>query len=344
MSPNSPNAAWTSAVSQADLQTAGFKQAAVTCGANTNNPGTSGTFFTPYVNFLCDYGASAGLSRALLPFPQFTPSESAGGLANQFNMAGSSTYNALQAQVQKRFSNGLTFLVNYTLSKNMSNTDSGFSSFNFGAENGFNQKSEWSISGNDQTHVVNISGVYELPIGPGKQFLNHGGTLMKNIIGGWQLSGLFQYASGTPVTIFANEDPFLNGFNRANYNSSVPLNVNWNNYYKGTSVINRAAFSDPGFQEGNEPRNLSNLRNVFFGNENVALAKKFFFGERATFELRMEYSNFFNRMQVCGLDNGVNDGQNFGLVNPGTVNGVLLSQPCQANSPRQGQIFLKVSF
>src|SRR4029077_968453 len=116
------------------------------------------------------------------------------------------------------------------------------------------------------------------------------------------------------------------------------------NYYKGLPVINTAAFSDPGFQQGNEPRVLSNLRGVFSGNENVALAKKFFFGERATFELRMEYANFFNRMQVCGLDNGVNDGQIFGLVNPGTVHDVLLSQPCQANTPRQCQIFLKVSF
>jgi hypothetical protein len=346
MSPGSANFAWTSAVSQADLQAAGFSQATTTCGPNTNNPGATGTFFTPYINFLCDYGAGAGLSRALLPYPQFNPSESAGGLANQFNMAGSSTYNALQAQIQKRFSNGLTFLVNYTLSKNMSNTDSGFSSFNFGAENGFNQKAEWSVSQNDQTHVVNISGVYELPIGPGKQFLNHGGTLMKNLIGGWQVSGLFQYASGLPNTIFANEDPFLNGFNRANYNASMPLNVNWNNYYKGLPVVNTAAFSDPGFREGNEPRELGSLRGVFIGNENFALAKKFFFGEHATFELRMEYANILNRMQVCGLDNGVNDGQNFGLVSPTTLSGAStpISAPCQGNTPRQGQIFLKVSF
>jgi Carboxypeptidase regulatory-like domain/TonB dependent receptor len=346
MSPGSANFAWTSALSQADLQAAGFSQATVTCGPNTNNPGAKGTFFTPYVNFLCDYGAGAGLSRALLPYPQFNPSESAGGLANQFNMAGSSTYNALQAQIQKRFTNGLTFLVNYTLSKNMSNTDSGFSSFNFGAENGFNQKAEWSVSQNDQTHVVNISGVYELPIGPGKQFLNHGGTLMKNLIGGWQVSGLFQYASGLPNTIFANEDPFLNGFNRSNYNASMPLNVNWNNYYKGIPVVNTAAFSDPGFRQGNELRELGNLRGVFIGNENFALAKKFFFGEHATLELRMEYANILNRMQVCGLDNGVNDGLNFGLVNPTTLSGAStpISAPCQGNTPRQGQIFLKVSF
>jgi hypothetical protein len=346
MSPSSPNFAWTSAVSQADLQTAGFKQATVTCGANTNNPGASGTFFTPYVNFLCDYGASAGLSRALLPFPQFNPSESAGGLTNQFNMAGSSLYNALQVQVQKRFSQGLTFLVNYTLSKNMSNTDSGFSTFNFGALNGFDQKSEWSIAGNDQTHVVNIAGVYELPIGPGKKVLNRSGLLMKNLLGGWQLSGNFQYASGTPISIDANNnDVFLNGFNRANFDPTVPLNVNWNNYYKGLPVYNTAAFSDPGFKQGNEPRNLSVLRNSFSGNENVALTKRFYFGERVTAQLRMEYSNILNRMQVCGSDNNVNDGtNNFGFVSPNGNGGPGGSNTCQQNSPRRGQVFLKINF
>jgi hypothetical protein len=352
MSSASPNAAWTSAVSQADLQAAGFSKATVTCGANTNNPGATGTFFTPYVNFLCDYGASKGLSQALLPYPQFNPSESAGGLANQFNMAGSSVYNALQAQVQKRWSNGLTFLVNYTLSKNMSNTDSGFSSFNFGALNGFNQKAEWSIAQNDQKHVANITGVYELPIGPGKPLLNHGGTLMKNLIGGWQLSGTFQYSSGTPVVIYANNgahDVFQNGFDRANFNPGVPLSVNWNNYYKGLPIFNTAAFSDPGFAAGNEPRNLSVFRNPFNANENLALAKHFYLGERMTFELRMEYANIFNRMQVCGsgsVDTNVLDGAGvFGILNHTVLSdGKVTYNACQGNSPRQGQIFLKFSF
>ena len=49
-------------------------------------------------------------------------------------------YNALQVQAQKRFTNGLTYLVSYTLSRTMSNTDSGFSTFNGGALNTYNQK------------------------------------------------------------------------------------------------------------------------------------------------------------------------------------------------------------
>jgi Carboxypeptidase regulatory-like domain/TonB dependent receptor len=368
MSPASPNNAWTSAPSQAALASVGFASAPVTCGANTHNPGLSGTYYTPYVNFLCDWGNSIGLQQALLPHPMFAPSESAGGLTNQFNMAGSSFYNALQVQAQKRWSNGLTFLINYTLSRDMANTDSGFSSFNYGALNGYNQASEWTVASPDQTHLLNISGVYELPIGPGKQFLNHGGIVMKNILGGWQLSGVLTYASGLPVNnggngsqdageaVLSNTDPYLNGFNRADYNSSIPLNVNWNNYFKSLNLsgsatqpaFNTAAFSDPGFTGGNEPRLVSALRGPWILNENAALAKHFYMGERVSMELRMEYFNLLNRVQVCGPNLGVDNGPMFGVVNAGgfTVNGsnIVISQACQANTARQGEAYLRLNF
>jgi hypothetical protein len=54
------------------------------------------------------------------------------------------------------------------------------------------------------------------------------------------------------------------------------------------------------FAVGDAARNESSLRNPFASNENLALAKKFFFGEKATGELRMEYFNVLNRMQICG--------------------------------------------
>jgi Carboxypeptidase regulatory-like domain len=337
MSPNSPNFAWTSTASQAALQSAGFSQ----CPAGTPSAG----LFAPYCNFMSDYGAGAGLPQALLPYPMYNPSESCGGICNNFDTTGAAFYNALQVQTQKRFSTGLSFLVSYTLSKTMSNTDTGFSTFNFGSENKFNQKSEWSIAGNDQTHILNISGVYELPIGPGKKFLNKGGQLAKNIVGGWQFTGVFQYSSGTPLTVYANNnDPFLNGFNRANFNSGVALNVNYNNYYKGLPVFTTSAFSDPGFRQGNEPRSLSNLRNPLNAGENIGLAKHFYFGEHVTAELRMEFFNVLNRMQICGPDTNLPDGPgNFGLVNP---NGSGGSSTCQNGNtpPRQGQAFFKVSF
>jgi len=363
MSPASPNFAWTSAASQAALQSLGYGEVTygtspgtgiVVCPSSSAGSGTTGTFYAPYGNFACDWGTSYGFPQAVLPYPAFKPSESAGGLTNQLNMAGSAFYDALQLQAQKRWSHGLTFLVNYTLSKLMANTDSGFSSFNYGALNGFNQKQEWTVASTDQRHVINISGVYELPLGPGKRFLSHGGIVKKNLLNGWQLSGTFAYASGLPVNnagagsqdagiaVWAPTDPYLNGFNFANYNPSVPLNINWNNYYQNKPVFNTAAFSDPGFTGGNEPRLINAFRMPWTQNENLALAKRFFLGERVSMELRMEYYNILNRMQICGPDLGVDDGPlNFGYISP---NGAGINQACQANSPRNGQVLLRLEF
>jgi hypothetical protein len=122
--------------------------------------------------------------------------------------------------------------------------------------------------------------------------------------------------------------------------------VNWNNYYKGLPVFNTSAFSNPGFAQGNEPRVISQLRNPFNSNENIGLAKRFFFGEHVNAELRMEFFNVLNRMQVCGIgqsagtDNNIADGARFGVVAPNGTG----SSTCQANTPRQGEAFFKISF
>ncbi len=374
LSPDNPNTdasgnsfnAWNSTPSQNALKGLGFGSVnyganpgpgVVVCPSSSAGAGTTGTFFVPYQNFACDWGTGANFAQALLPYPQYSASESCGGLCNPFDMNGTSLYNALQVQAQKRFSNGLSYLVAYTLSRNMSNTDSGFASFNNGSLNGFNQRAEWAVSNNDRTHVLTIVPVYELPIGPGKTFLNRGGLLAKNVVGGWQLSGVFTYASGTPFQVRTQHDgdPLLNGFNIANYNPNVPLNVNWNNYYKSSPtlfvpVFNQAAFSSPGFAPGNSPRNVSGLRNPFSGNESIALAKHFFFGERVSAELRMEFFNVLNRMQVCNsgsVNTNVDSAPLTGGVNaglPSRLGVVARGHRCQGNSPRRGEAYFRVRF
>src|SRR5437899_9924715 len=156
----------------------------------------------------------------------YNPSESAGGLMNQFDTNGTAFYNALQIQAQKRYKTGLSFLISYTLSKTMSNTDTGFSTFNFGSLNGYNQKSEWSIASNDQTHIMTVSSVYELPIGPHKKFANYSNAASRLLLGGWQVSAVLNYASGLPQMISSNYNPYGNGFNRANIVSGQPFDLN----------------------------------------------------------------------------------------------------------------------
>jgi len=313
--------AFTSTAAQAVLQGQGFGQ-------------DSNGFYSPYENFLNDYG-NTFLARALLPYPQFR------SMTNNFDTSGADKYNALQASLQKRTGSGLTFLVSYTLSKTLSNTDSGFSTFNFRGLNQLNPNAEWSIGNDDRTHVLNIAEVYELPIGPGTKLLNRGGLAMKNLLGGWQFSGIYTYHSGTPVQIFCsgaiNNTPlFYSAQNRCNIQPGS-FSVNWNGYYTGQPVFNAAKFSFPGLWTiGNAAPLYSALRNPFESNESVGLKKKFFFGERITAELEMDFDNILNRMRVWGGG---------GTLSPTSSGfGFGSSTVCQGNTPRRGQALFKIIF
>ncbi|MGH9613686.1 MAG: hypothetical protein ACRD4P_11455, partial [Bryobacteraceae bacterium] len=244
-----------------------------------------------------------------------------------------SLYNAMQLSLEKRYTSGLSFLVSYTLSRMMSNTNSGFTSFASRSLNKDNQKSEWSIDNNDQPQVLNIAATYELPIGPGKEFLNKH-NVASAILGGWQISPLLTYASGTPLQVTVAGDPLGNGTsNRPNLVNGQPLQHSYNNVYSGTQVLNPAAFSDPGvWAIGNEPRYVGGMRNHAGLNENVALAKSFPIGEHVKATLEMEYFNLFNRVVFGGPNTNLDD-PNFGLV--------IRSQ---ANTQRQGQAHFTVSF
>ncbi len=216
MSPDSPNFAWTSKLAQSDLAAAGYS----VCPAGTSSAG----LYAPYCNFMNDYGPAPVYRRRCFPNPQYNASESCSGICNPFDLNGAAAYNGMQAQLLKRFTNGLSVLSNYTFAKSMSNTDSGFAYANYGSLNKFNQRAEWTVSAAEQTNIVNVATVYELPFGPGKPFLHDGGLLGKNIWGGLQISGALQYATGTPTTVFTNSsDPLLNGFNRANFNPATRL-------------------------------------------------------------------------------------------------------------------------
>jgi hypothetical protein len=207
-----------------------------------------------------------------------------------------------------------------------------------------------AVSRDDRSHVLSISQVYELPIGPGKKILNHGGMVAKNLLGGWSFSGHYSYASGTPVQIsVGNGRPLaFSTFNRANIMPGS-FDVNWDNYYKDLPVFNLNKFQFPGaWRVGDAVPFYSGFRNPFESSETVGVSKRFFLGEKVKAELRVEFDNVLNRMRVCGgdkMDNNPydvagldpnNTNYNFGIVSPGAV--------CQGNTPRRGQAVLRITF
>lgn len=294
-------------------------------------------FTAPYAGFATDLGGSSTLAHALSPFPQYS------NVYNNYDLSGAANYNGLQFSLEKRFSNGLSFLTSYTLSKTMSNVDSGFTTFAALPENKYNQKAEWTVAGNDIRNNTKVSGTYELPIGPGKSFVNNKG-ITGQLVGGLQVGFILQYYSGTPFGISEqNSNPLgCSGcFNRPNEVKGVSRKtLGYNNLgFKNNSgqsakqVFTTDSFAATGAYElGNAVRNYTELRQPANFDEDVNVSKKFALGEKVSMSLQMTYFNILNRTRYNGPNTTFGDG-NYGTVGAG-----------QQNGPRQGQIQANVNF
>ena len=259
-------------------------------------------------------GFTGNLNQAIRPYPQYGDFNQED---NSFtpDRTGNSTYNAMQLELNQRMAKGLSFLVSYTISKNLTDADSagpgvsGFTGTNeFIGQNSYDRAAEKAVSQLDTPQSLVASFFYELPIGHGKQFLNTTGAADK-AVGGWYVSGIGSYQSGQPTEVYsscagdsASQVLFaaceFTGAERVNVIGGVPETNKGSGFNAATTPFwNAAAFSIPApFTFGAEPRSLSTAR--FFGgrNEDFTLGKKTsFFGERATIDFRAEFFNIFNR-------------------------------------------------
>ena len=124
-------------------------------------------------------------------------------------------YNSLQAEIRRRFSNGLYFQANYTFQKTLSDAfDSGTGQTNFSGRLDNNAPElEYSRASYDTAQVFNFNTIYELPFGAGKPFLNDSGW-MDRVVGGWTATAIIRASTGAPISI-VDVDGTLNRAGRA---------------------------------------------------------------------------------------------------------------------------------
>jgi hypothetical protein len=258
-------------------------------------------------------GFNGPLNQIFRPFPQY------GNFNQEDNSfspdrSGNSTYNAMQLQLNKRVSQGLTFLVSYTVSKNITDADSagpGVSGFigtnSFIGENSYNRKAEKAVSQLDTPQSLVMSFFYELPLGHGKPFMNDSG-LKDRVFGGWYTSAILTYRSGTPTEVYGNcqgtaGDILFGGCNTTGAGARVNIvpgvsQTNKSNFNPTTTPFwNPAAFSPAAaLTFGNEPRSLSSARAFGGRNEDLTIGKKtHLIGEKATIDFQASFFNMFNR-------------------------------------------------
>jgi hypothetical protein len=120
---------------------------------------------------------------------------------------GTAAYNALQVNLQKHFSHGLQFDLNYTFSKSMDLESDAERVDLLGAGslgqifNAWEPKQLRAVSDFDTPHQINANWIYELPFGKGKWIAKEAHGFTEAAIGGWQLTGVARWTTGFPVSI-----------------------------------------------------------------------------------------------------------------------------------------------
>jgi hypothetical protein len=254
--------------------------------------------------------------QAARPFPRFA------GITLYENL-GETWYNALQVKLERRFTQGLLFNTVYSFGKHlMDNVATAvWDAPEPFAPEGYNR----GRSSFDRTHILTINAVYELPFGRGRRFLNDAHPVVNGILGGWQLSGIYNFTSGAPLSIVVPGATLGNGRNtRANLLQDPSLSdASADLWFDPTALA-----APPRYQFGNSGIGILDGPGVHV--LDTGLMKNFYITESKYVQFRWE---MFNAPNHVNLSNPVT---NLGLPTTGHI--------FSAGTARQMQLALKFIF
>jgi carboxypeptidase family protein len=235
-------------------------------------------------------GARSLPADFLRPYPGF-------GNINMRLFDANANYHALQTQLDKRFSKGVFFNVNYTWSKAL-DTQSGNGDFSRVDAN--DKKANYGPANFDRRHIFNFNWVYEVP---GRE---NAGRIVRGVLNDWQLSGGYRYESGSPYGIGWT----VSGVNSQNITGSftegsrvVILSDPGQGYssdpYKQirTDVFSVPAVGSQGLESGRNYLNRAPLNNL-----DLSLQKSFpVMGSRRAVRFRLDAFNALNHTQYVNV-------------------------------------------
>ena len=265
----------------------------------------------------------------ILPFPGYN------GVSETY-WNGSSNYNGLQVQLNRRFSKHVQFGGAYTWSKTMDYGNSLPVYLNARARN-------YGLSGSDQAHVLNINYTYYVP--GLSSVINKG--YIREVFDGWQFSGITTFADGTPgsVGFSSNGVDWSGGGDGQRVNLTAPVQLS-----RGTRTRARyIAIQNITMPLQGTPGNAGrvNFRNPGVNNWDMNLSKTFPLGsEKRNLLFRWEAYNVFNHAQFSSINstatfNTANGALTSPLTGPSAFGAV---NPNSARNPRIMQGSLRLSF
>jgi hypothetical protein len=245
-------------------------------------------------------GKTTTVAQLLRPYPEFTS-------VTAFITSGMSMYHSLQGQLLRRFSNGASLTSAFTWSKSMDATQ---------YLNTTDAQPWYGISQNDRTFRFATSGIYQIPFGTGRTyFASHG--VVSQIIGGWQVQGVYQVQSGQPLSFnpstsggplyLGSGSPANSAWGRAGFKASsknLTTTGNWFNKADwstttATSVTSGvvAGVTPNAYQIRTLPIRFDSLRADFLNQFDAALQRNFSLSrlyESASLQFRIDMINVLN--------------------------------------------------
>jgi len=214
-------------------------------------------------------------------------------------------YDSLQVKLDHRFTQGLLWTTSYTLARAKDYGTDGAGAASIGTP--ANIPLSYGLADFDRTHNLVMSIVYELP------FLKDNTGVLGRVLGGWQVSGLFAWQSGTPVDITTS-----NATLKAPGNTQRP-NLNGDQKIvgdigAGKQYFDPSVYSAPAAATfGNMTRN-SGPRGPKYRNLDASLVKKIKLGGSTDAQLRIDAFNVTNTPHFNN-PNGSFGSPTFGQVN-----------------------------
>jgi hypothetical protein len=251
-------------------------------------------------------------------------------------------YHGLQASLHHRMSHGAQFDLNYTFSKSIDissnaerigpGSNQSLLEPNSNIINAWNPSIQRGVSSFDATHQFNANWILEMPFGRGRWIGRDSNRFADAFIGGWQLSGLFRWTSGFPISVDNGTSNYPTNFElegNANQIAPVQTGVYYNTGNPNVFSNGPAAISSFDYAYAGQAGQRDNIRGDGFFEVDLGLAKRWTmpWTEKQILQFRWEVFNVTNSVRYdvqAGLLSGAlgkGSGGSFGnyaglLTNP----------------------------
>ncbi|HEY2470658.1 MAG TPA: carboxypeptidase-like regulatory domain-containing protein [Terracidiphilus sp.] len=241
---------------------------------------------------------------------------------------GNGSYNALQVQLDRRYSGGYSYQIAYTKAKSLTVDDGWFGIEGTSPQDPYHPQASRGYSATNIPNLFVANGLYAIPVGPGKRF-STGNRVGDYILGNWQINSVFTWRNGQPFNVSDSFDAANTGAGQERPNVVGKIH---NGPHTQREWFNTSGYAAPAlYTYGNSYTNDQQMQRWI--NLDASVIRSFPIWREKQFQFRAESFNLLNHPIFGQPGSDINSPANFGQIGSS-----------QANLNRQLQMSGKIIF